>query len=76
MAQQDQQRAYNQPAQPREFQPGNQGLLLLLNTSCKFLDCWHCPYKVLERVSPVNYCLQQPSKYADTQLYHINLLTK
>lgn len=36
-AQQHQQKAYNRPAQPRELQPGDQVLLLLLNASCKFL---------------------------------------
>lgn len=60
--QQEQQWTYKQPAQPWEFQPGDQVLLLLPNVSCKFLAHWPGPYMVPEMVGPVNYCLQQPGK--------------
>ncbi|KAK3523233.1 hypothetical protein QTP86_024513, partial [Hemibagrus guttatus] len=59
-AQRDQQRIYNRPAQPREFYPGDQVMLLVPNTVCMFLAKWQGPYIVLEWVGPVNYRLQQP----------------
>lgn len=73
-AQEEQQQAYNQPVQPWEFSPGDWVLLLLPNTACKLLAHWQGPYTVIEQVSPVNYCLQQPGKRAEAQLYHMNLL--
>lgn len=76
MSQREQWWAYNQPAQPQEFQPGDQVLLLLPKASYKFLACWQEHYTILERVGPVNYCLQQPSKHTDTQLYYANLQKK
>lgn len=66
-SQREQQQAYNRPAQPRVFQPGDQVLLLLPNTACKFLTRWQGT--VFERVCPVNYRLQQPGKCTDTQIY-------
>lgn len=36
-AQQEQQQVYNRLAQPREFQPGVQVLLLIPDASCNFL---------------------------------------
>ncbi|KAK3515596.1 hypothetical protein QTP70_024625 [Hemibagrus guttatus] len=70
------QRTYKQPAQPWTFHDGDQIMLLVPNTACKFLAKCQGPYTVLEWVGPVNYWLQQPSKHADTQLYHINILKK
>lgn len=72
-AQRENQKTYNWPTQPWEFQPSDQVLLLLTNTLCKFLAHWQGPCTVPERVSPVNYSLGQPGKRAGTQLYHINL---
>lgn len=42
-AQRDQQRVYNRPAQPQNFQPGDFVLLLLPGANCKFLTCWQAP---------------------------------
>ncbi|KAK3530032.1 hypothetical protein QTP86_009955 [Hemibagrus guttatus] len=61
-AQHDQQQVYKWPAQPREFQPGNQVMLLVSNTVCKFLAKWQGLYMVHESMRPVNYHLQQPGK--------------
>ncbi|KAK3551824.1 hypothetical protein QTP70_028996, partial [Hemibagrus guttatus] len=57
VAQRDQQRIYNRPAQPREFDPGDQVMLLVPNVACKFLAKWADPYTVLKRVGPKNYRL-------------------
>lgn len=52
----------------------NKVLLLIPNAACKFLAQGHGPYIVLKRMGTVNFCLQQPGKHADTQIYHVNLL--
>ncbi|KAK3511087.1 hypothetical protein QTP70_030287 [Hemibagrus guttatus] len=51
-AQHDQQQVYKWPAQPREFQPGNQVMLLVSNTVCKFLAKWQGLYMVHESMRP------------------------
>lgn len=71
-----QQRVYNRPSQPREFQPGDQVLVLLPNASCKFLASWQGPYTVTERVGPVMYLLRQPGSRRAEQIYHVNLLKR
>ncbi|KAF4085715.1 hypothetical protein AMELA_G00098180, partial [Ameiurus melas] len=53
-AQEEQKRVYNWPAQPREFRPGNQVLLLVPSSVCKLLARWQRPYTVLERQGVVN----------------------
>ncbi|KAL7871516.1 hypothetical protein SRHO_G00064990 [Serrasalmus rhombeus] len=75
-AQRAQQRAYNRPAQPREFQPGDHVLVLLPTTTCKFLATWQGPYTVREKVGPVNYRLDQSGRRKSQQVYHINLLKR
>ncbi|KAL6462880.1 hypothetical protein MHYP_G00293020 [Metynnis hypsauchen] len=75
-AQRGQQRAYNRPAQPREFQPGDRVLVLVPTTTCKFLATWQGPYTVREKVGPVNYRLDQPGRRKSQQVYHINLLKR
>ncbi|KAL6458115.1 hypothetical protein MHYP_G00333450 [Metynnis hypsauchen] len=61
-AQRAQQRAYNRPTQPREFQPGDRVLVMVPTTTCKFLATWQGPYTVREKVGPVNYRLDQPGR--------------
>lgn len=63
-AQLDQKQAYKLPAQPREFQPGDQVLLLIPNAACKFLAQWQGPFTIFKRVALVNYRLQQLGKHA------------
>lgn len=55
---------------------GDRVLLLLPSSNCKFLAHWQGPYTNMERVSPVNYYLQQPGKGATNKLYPINILKK
>ncbi len=75
-AQQAQQRHYNRPAQPREFQAGDRVMVLVPNAACKFLATWQGPYTVLEKIGPVTYRVRQPGRRRAEQLYHINLLKK
>ena len=70
----EQARLYNRSAQVREFQPGDQMMVLVPTSECKFLAKWHGPYEVVERVGPVNYKVRQPGRRRATQVYHINLL--
>ncbi|XP_069371637.1 uncharacterized protein [Paralichthys olivaceus] len=75
-AQRDQSAAYNRPAQPREFQPGDRVLVLVPTVECKFLATWQGPYEVIEKVGEVNYKVRQPGRRKGEQIYHINLLKK
>ncbi|KAL0194996.1 hypothetical protein M9458_008568, partial [Cirrhinus mrigala] len=75
-AQQAQQRQYNRPAQPREFQPGDRVMVLVPNSACKFLATWQGPYTIVEKVGPVTYRLRQPGKRRTEQIYHVNLLKR
>ncbi|XP_073785929.1 uncharacterized protein [Danio rerio] len=75
-AQRAQQRLYNRPAQPREFQLGDKVMILIPTTTSKFLASWKGPYTVVERVRSVNYRVRQPGRRREEQLYHINLMKK
>ncbi len=75
-AQQAQQRYYNRAAQPREFQTGDQVMVSVPTSACKFLATWQGPYTVVERVGPVMYRVRQPGRRRPVQLYHINPLKK
>lgn len=72
-AQQEQQCIYNQPAQTREFQPGEQVQLLVPKPENKFLASWQDPYTIREQVGPVNYLVEQPGCRCTQQVYHVNL---
>ena len=67
---------YNRSAQVREFQPGDQVMVLVPTSECKFLAKWHGPHKVVERVGPVNYKVRQHGRCRGTQVYHIHLLKR
>jgi hypothetical protein len=59
-AQQAQARVYNRGARVRTFRPGDQVLVLVPTSECKFLAKWQGPYEVIEAVGPVNYKVRQP----------------
>ena len=75
-AQQAQARVYNRGAQLRTFDPGDQVLVLIPTSECKFLAKWQGPYEIIDRVGEVNYRVRQPGRRKTTQLYHINLLKR
>ena len=54
-AQSTQKKWYDHHARNREFEPGNQVLVLLPTSTNKLLASWCGPYSVTRRVSPVNY---------------------
>uniref|UniRef100_A0A3B1KDF6 Gypsy retrotransposon integrase-like protein 1 n=1 Tax=Astyanax mexicanus TaxID=7994 RepID=A0A3B1KDF6_ASTMX len=73
-AQQAQARVYNRPARLRTFQPGDRVMVLIPTSTCKFLASWQGPYTITERLSEVNYRVEQPGRRKREQVYHINLL--
>lgn len=68
---------YNhRPAQPREFTPGDRVMVSVPRTECKFLATWRGPYKVLQKMGPMNYLIRQPGRRKPEQVFHVNLLKK
>ena len=61
-AQQAQSRIYNRGAQLRTINLGDQVVVLVPTSECKFLAKWQGPYEVGDRVSDVNYRVRQPGK--------------
>ncbi len=51
-------------------------IVLVPNSSCKFLASWQGPYTVTERTGPVTYRVRQPGRRKADQLYHVNLMNK
>ena len=52
-SQKEQKRSYDRNAWERQFQAGEQGLVLLPTSTNKLLTQWQGPYPVLRRVSPM-----------------------
>ena len=75
-AQRDQARIYNRGAAVREFNPGEQVLVLVPTSECKFLARWQGPYEITDKVGPVTYRVSQPGKRKAHQIYHVNILKK
>ncbi|KAF7685984.1 Retrovirus-related Pol polyprotein from transposon, partial [Cucumispora dikerogammari] len=60
-------------AKDRSLCANDEALVLLPDNSSKLLMSWKGPFKVLKRISKVNYLLQCGQS---TKVYHINLLKK
>ena len=75
-AQQRQKRWYDENARERQFEPGDQVLVLLPTETSKLLARWHGPYPVLRRISPVNYEVNMYDKKKHHRIFHINMLRK
>lgn len=60
-------------SQDRTFQPGDEVLVLLPDSSSKLLMAWSGPFTVLERRNKVNYLIEDGGKQ---KLYHANLLKR
>ena len=75
-AQAQQKKWYDHNASEREFQEGDMVLLLLPTSSNKLLAQWQGPYRVIKRMSKVNYLIDMPHRRKKKQVYHINLLKK
>ena len=75
-AQKCQKNWYDQNARERELIPGEEVLVLLPTSTNKLLAQWQGPYRVLSRVSDVNYEVHMPDKRKRKAIYHINMLKK
>lgn len=73
-AQVTQARTYNQGAQTRTLEPGDQILVLLPSAESKLLAPWQGPYEVIRQVGLVNFEVRQPDRWKKQQVYHMNLL--
>ncbi|XP_050709220.1 protein NYNRIN-like [Eriocheir sinensis] len=60
-------------SQDRRFKPGDEVLVLLPDSTKKFLVSWRGPFKVLERRNKVDYLVDDPR---GPKLYHANLLKR
>lgn len=60
-------------SQDRQFQPGDEVLVLLPSDTSKLLIAWKGPYKVLEKKGKVDYLIGCPR---GPKLYHANLLKR
>ena len=60
-------------SQDRQFQKGDEVLLLLPDSNNKFLIAWHGPYIVIEKKNKVDYVIEIEGKH---KMYHVNLLKK
>lgn len=71
-SQEGQQRRYDTRVRPSSFIVGQKVLLLLPSFSNKLLVQWQSPYKIVEKVGEVDYCIRVPGQ--GVKLYHVNLL--
>ena len=73
-AQATQKEWYDRNARNREFQPGDQVLILLPTTSNKLLAEWRGPYPVVRKVSNVTYEVKVTDSHKKNRIFHVNML--
>lgn len=47
---------------------------MLPTSEVKLLARWRGPYKVIRRVSPMDYEINTPDRRTESKIYHVNLL--
>ena len=67
---------YDQKARHREFQEGDQVLVLLPTSANKLLARWQGPYEVRKRVGRVNYQIEMHDRRKRRRIFHVNMLRK
>ena len=75
-AQKQQKCWYDQTVSEREFQTGDQVLVLLPTETRKLLAKWQGPYQVLRRVGKVDYLVDMHDRWKRKCVLHINMLQK
>ena len=75
-AQREPKRWYDRNARQRQFESGDQVLVLLPTSSNKLLAQWQGPYPVLRRVGGVNYQVDMYDKRKQRRIFHVNMLRK
>ena len=67
---------YDKNARKREFQAGDQVLILLPTDTKKLRAQWQGPYKVTKRIGRVNYQVRLHDRRKQLRVFHINMLRK
>ncbi|CAN7978727.1 unnamed protein product, partial [Ixodes persulcatus] len=67
---------YDAKSRKREFQSGDQVLVLLPSTEQKLYAEWRGPFTVVEKLSPVDYLIDVGSKRKKRERYHVNVLKR
>ena len=73
-AQKLQKRWYDQNARQRQFQPGDQVLVLLPTSTNKLLAQWQGPYEVVKKIGKVDYLIHMYDRRKKRRVFHINML--
>ena len=73
-AQKQQKVWYDRNARNREFQPGDQVLVLLPTSTNKLIAQWQGLYVVVRRLGKVNYEVEMKDKRKKRKIMHINML--
>ena len=73
-AQANQKQWYDRHARNRQFQPGDQVLVLLPTSTNKLLAEWRGPYPILRKVSDVNYEVKLTDGRKKKRILHVNML--
>ena len=75
-AQERQKNWYDRNAHVREFQPGDQILVLLPTATSKLLAQWQGPYEVVKRSGKVDYIIDMHDRRKRNRIFHVNMLRK
>ena len=73
-AQKLQKRWYDQNARQRQFQPGDQVLVLLPTSTNKLLAQWQGPYEVVKKIGKVDYLIHMYDRRKKRRVFHVNML--
>ena len=71
-----QKRRYDEKARLREFEVGDQVLVLLPTASNKLLAQWQGPYGIVKQNGKVTYVVSMHDKKKPKQVLHVNMLKK
>ncbi len=75
-AQRSQKQWYDKQASSRQFEPGDEVLLLLPSSSNALEAKWLGPYTVTRKVGPVDYEIEMPDRRQKNKVFHVNLLKR
>ena len=75
-AQRSQKQWYDKQASTRQFEPGDEVLLLLPSSSNALEAKWLGPYTVTRKVGPVDYEIETADRRQKNKVFHVNLLKR
>ena len=65
---------YDQNSRSREFEPGDQVLVLLPTSTNKLLAEWQGPYPITRRIGPVTYEIKMTDRRKQQRVFYVNML--